>query len=191
MIRINLLPQRRRRRRLIPESGVVAVTLAVIGALVASYSYYGIRNHQVQAQTERINREIAAIQPTVAEVLALEAQIEDMRAKETLLRALEARQLPWAEMLTDLARRTPPDAWLASAAVTGSEGTATRLTLSGSAMSYNAVARFMINLAASPFYAEVDLQAAQSNVSQSASVVQFGLYTTVRPAQAAVQGGAR
>ena len=35
MIRINLLPQRRR-RRFIPESGVVLVALLVIGALAAS-----------------------------------------------------------------------------------------------------------------------------------------------------------
>lgn len=191
MIRINLLPQRRRGRRRIPEFGVVTVTLLVIGALAGSYSYYTFRNHGVQADTDRITGQIAAIQPKVAAVLALETQIEDMRAKEELLRSLEARELPWAEMLTDLAQRTPRDAWLSSAAVAGSEGAAQRLSLSGSAMSYNAVARFMINLAASPFYSDVDLQAAQESTSGSTTIVQFGLGTIVRPVQAAAQEGAR
>ncbi len=184
MIRINLLPVRRRRRRLIPESGVVGVVLVVIALLVGSYLYGAWQNHRVEAQTEEINRRLVAIRPKAAQVLALEAKIGELRAREELLRTLEARQLPWSEMLTDLAQRTPRDAWLASASVTGA-GTP-RLSLQGSAMSYNAVARLMMNLAGSRFYSDVDLQGASGGGKvANTQVVQFGVFTTLRPVEPA------
>jgi Tfp pilus assembly protein PilN len=184
MIRINLLPERgRRRRRLVPESGVVAVALAVIASLVGSYFYFAWQNHLVQSRTAAINREIEAIKPSVAEVISLEQQIEDLRAREGLLRSLEARELPWADLLVDLAQRTPRDAWLLSAGVEDSTGVP-RLTLSGSAMSYDAVARFMNNLAASRYYGDVDLQGATSSIADATKIVQFGLITTVHAAPA-------
>ena len=179
MIRINLLP-RRSRRRLIPESGVVIVALLVIGALAGSYAWLVWRNHQVALQTEQLNRQLVVVRREVAEVLALEAKIQDLKARETLLRSLEAREVPWAEMLTDLAGRTPRDAWLASAAV-NSGGTGLSLSLQGSALSYNAVARFMTALAGSPFYSNVDLSTAQRSLLGTSPIVQFRLSLAMRP----------
>ncbi|HET7265542.1 MAG TPA: PilN domain-containing protein [bacterium] len=178
MIRINLLPQRRR-RRFIPESGVVLVALFVIGALAASYAWETWRNNRVAAETAQINQKLITVRRQVAEVLALEVKIEDLKARETLLKSLEAREVPWAEMLVDLADRTPHDAWLANASVSGS--TATGLSLQGSGLSYDAVARFMTALTGSRFYSDVDLQAAQRSVTGGTPVVQFGLSLKMRP----------
>lgn len=181
MIRINLLPQRRR-RRLIPESGVVLVALLVIGALAASYAWETWRNRRVAAETVEINRKLVVVRRQVAEVLALEAKIEDLKARETLLRSLEAREIPWSEMLIDLAERTPRDAWLGSAAVNGtSNGAGLALLLQGSALSYTSVARFMTTLTGSPYYNDVDLQAAQRATLGTTPVVQFGLTLNMRP----------
>ncbi len=190
MIRINLLPERRRRRRLVPESGVVSAVLLVLAALVGSYLYGDWQNHLVRVQTDEINREITAIRPKVAEVLALQRQIEELRAREDLLRSLEARELPWSEMLVDLAQRTPRDAWLANAAISGAAGP-TRLAVNGGALSYNSVARFMTSLAGSRFYSDVDLQTATSGTIGPAQVIQFGLITTIRPGVSAASEGAR
>jgi Tfp pilus assembly protein PilN len=179
MIRINLLPQRRR-RRVIPESGVVAVAVLVIGALAASYAWEVWRNREVAAQTAQINQKLVVVRREVAEVLALEAKIDELRARERLLQSLEAREIPWAEMLTDLAGRTPHDAWLANASV-GAAPSGLALSLAGSGLSYDAVARFMTALAGSQFYDDVDLQGAQrTNLGQS-PVVQFGLSLKMRP----------
>lgn len=179
MIRINLLPERRR-RRLLPESGVVAVVLVTIGALIGAYSYGAWRNARIVTETNAINREITVIRPKAAEVLKLELKIEDLRGREALLRSLEGRAVPWAEMLTDLATRTPRDAWLSSAALQYERGAV--LNLQGSALSYDAVARFMTSLSASRFYSGVDLSSAQAATASSAQrVVQFGLSVNVRP----------
>lgn len=181
MIRINLLPQRRR-RRLIPESGVVLVALAVIGALAASYAWEAWRNRQVAAETDQINRKLVVVRRQVAEVLALEAKIDDLKARENLLQSLEAREVPWSEMLVDLAERTPRDAWLGSAAVSSaSNGLGLSLALSGSALSYTSVARFMTTLTGSPYYNDVDLQGAQRSVVGGTPVVQFGLSLSMKP----------
>jgi Tfp pilus assembly protein PilN len=178
MIRINLLP-RRHRRRLIPESGVVLVAVMVIGALAASYAWETWRNERVAAETARINQKLVVVRRQVAEVLALEAKIDDLKARESLLKSLEAREIPWADMLADLAERTPHDAWLANVSVSGTAGLS--LSLQGSGMSYDAVARLMTALAGSSFYSDVDLQAAQRATIGASTVVQFGLSLKMRP----------
>ena len=179
MIRINLLPQRRR-RRLIPESGVVLVALLVIGALAASYAWETWRNRRVAAETAEINRKLVVVRRQVAEVLALEAKIDDLKARENLLQSLEAREVPWSEMLIDLAARTPRDTWLGSAAVSGTANSL-GLSLQGSALSYTSVARFMTTLTGSPYYNDVDLQAASRTTVGATPVVQFGLSLSMRP----------
>lgn len=186
MIRINLLPTRRRRRAFAPESGVIGIVMMVLAALVLSYLYGEVRNTRVKVETEQINRQVVAIRPKVAEILQIEEQIQELRAKEQLLKSLEARQLPWAEVLADLAQRTPRDAWLSSA--TFSPTSASQLILSGSAFSYDAVGRFMKNLAGSRFYSDVDLQQASK---ASERVIRFDLGVTLRAAPVAAQGGAR
>lgn len=181
MIRINLLPQRRR-RRLIPESGVVIIALLVIGALAASYAWETWRNHRVAEQTAEINRKLVVVRRQVVEVLALEAKIDDLRARESLLQSLEAREVPWSEMLIDLAERTPHDAWLGSAAVgSGSTGSGLSLSLSGSALSYTSVAHFMTALGGSPYYSDVDLSGAQRSMLGTTPIIQFGLSLSMRP----------
>jgi Tfp pilus assembly protein PilN len=181
VIRINLLP-RRRRRRLIPESGVVVVALLVIGALAASYAWETWRNRRVEAETAAINQKLVVVRRQVAEVLALEAKIDDLKARENLLQSLEAREVPWPEMLADLAERTPRDAWLGNAAVGGTSSAAgLSVSLSGSALSYTAVANFMTTLTASPYYNDVDLQTAQRATRDTTPVVQFGLTLSMRP----------
>lgn len=179
MIKINLLPQRRR-RRLIPESGVVLVALGVIAALAASYAWETVRNREVARQTADINRRLVVVRRQVAEVLALEAKIDDLKARERLLASLEAREVPWSEMLVDLAARTPHDAWLGSAAVNPSSG-GLGLSLAGSALSYTSVAHYMTTLTNSRFYSDVDLQAAQLSKVGTTPVVQFGLSLAMRP----------
>lgn len=189
MIRINLLPERRsRKRRLVPESGVALVALIVIGSLALGYLFGEWRNSQVRRQTDAINQKVRDIRPKVAEVLALQAKIDELRAKENLLRSLEAKEIPWAETLTDLAARTPGEAWLTSAAVAVTQGQ-TRLTLQGTAMSYTSVAQFMVNLGASRLYSDVDLLGAQGAdvgtiPGRGVHTVQFGVATTFRPVAA-------
>jgi Tfp pilus assembly protein PilN len=190
MIHINLLP-RLRRRRLLPvgEIGVVGVVILIVVGLIASYVYGQLQNGLVRLQTEAINHQIAQIRPRAAEVLDLEARLERLRAKEDLLKSLAARELPWADILADLAQRTPKDVWLSSA--TFSSTSPQQLTLQGTGFSYDATARFMTNLAASSFYSDVALTVAQEAHTAGRTVVTFSLVVTVRPApsQIAAQGG--
>ena len=181
MIRINLLPRQRRRTLAIPEFGVVGVIVVVIGVLIAAYVYGKVQNGLVRAQVELLNRQIADVRPKAAEVLTLEARIERLRAKEELLKSLEARQLAWPELLADLAPRTPRDSWLQSASFTPSP---LKLILGGTAFSYDSVARYMRNLQSSPYYGEVDLNAAAESQSVGHTLVIFSLVVTVRPTPA-------
>jgi len=191
VIRINLFPVRRR-RRVIPELGLFGIVLLVGAALAGSYLYCAWRNAQVAAEINTINVETAALNPKVADVLLLESKIEDLRGREALLQTLEARAMPWADLLTDLAGRTPHEVWLVNASASMVSGNT--LTLQGDALSFNSVADFMRSLEASQFYSAVALGTAQNGDAQ-ASAVQFGLVLTLRPrtvvAQPDIQGAAR
>jgi Tfp pilus assembly protein PilN len=55
------------------------------------------------------------------------------------------------------------------------------LSLNGSALSYDAVARFMTTLTGSPFYSDADLSSAQRTLLGTSPIVQFGLTLQMRP----------
>jgi len=179
MIRINLLPARPR-RSLIPEPAVFGALAAVFVALALTYLYGVWRTNELNGEITTITAETAALHPRVEDVLQLEANIEDLQARESLLQGLEDHATPWADLLTDLAQRTPADVWLANVSSVGSNST---FTVQGTAHSYHSVAAFMRQLKVSPFYGRVTLGTAQDidDQSEQTEAVQFGLSLSMRP----------
>ena len=115
MIRINLLPARPR-RSLIPEPAVFGVLAAVCVALALTYFYGVWRTNQLNAEINEITAETAALHPRVEDVLQLEASIEDLQARESLLQGLEGRATPWARSVdrSRRQRRRPTCGWRTS-----------------------------------------------------------------------------
>ncbi|HLE78007.1 MAG TPA: PilN domain-containing protein [bacterium] len=154
MIRINLLPRERARRVLVtPRIITLAVVGVVIVALVGVTVYLNARNARVQAEIEDLNTEIAVLAPQVAQVEDLERRINALRQREQVLKRLDETRVPWETVLSELAAVMPRDVWLTrmGASADGS------LTFTGNGLTYQAVARFMLNLDASPMFEAVDL----------------------------------
>ncbi len=174
MIKINLLPRERVRRPAIaPRLLVVLAFVAVLAATALMTIYMELRNARVRAQIDEVNARIEELKPQVAEVEALQRQIADARKKEQLLRQLDSLRIPWDKVLTELRKVIPADVWLIRIEAKGDGN----LSFNGFGMSYEAVARFMVNLDASPMFEGADLSVGQRQAQGREQVVNFSVST--------------
>ncbi len=172
MIKINLLPRERVRRPAVAPRLLVALAfVAVLAATALTTIYLELRNARVRAQIDDVNARIEELKPQVAEVELLQRQIADARKKELLLRQLDSLRIPWDKVLTELRKIIPADVWLIRIEAKGDGD----LTFNGFGMSYEAVARFMVNLDASPMFESADLSVGQRQTQGSQSVVNFSV----------------
>jgi Tfp pilus assembly protein PilN len=172
MIRINLLPRERVRRgtAVAPR----ALALLMVGVLafvvVVSTMFLNARNRRVEAELARVNHEIEVLRPKVARVEELRRQIEVARRKEQLLRQLEALRVNWDVVLDEVRTVMPRDVWLTSVEMRDVGGD---LIFSGYAMTYEALARFMVSLEGSEMFHSVDMTASQKTKIASRNVINF------------------
>lgn len=180
MIKINLLPRERVRRPAIaPRLLVVLAFVAVLTATALMTIYMELRNARVRAQIDEVNARIEELKPQVAEVEALQRQIADARKKEQLLRQVESLRIPWEKVLNELRKILPADVWLIRIEAKGDGN----LAFNGFGMSYEAVARFMVNLDASPVFAGADLSLGQRQMQGSQPIINFSVNAHLASAQ--------
>ncbi len=180
MIKINLLPRERvRRPSVAPRLLVGLAFVAVLGATVLMTVYLELRNARVRAQIDEVNARIEELKPQVAEVEMLQRQIADARRKEQLLRQLDSLRIPWDKMMIELRRIIPVDVWLIRIEAKGDGN----LSFNGFGMSYEAVARFMVNLDASPMFEGAELSVGQQQDQGGRMVVNFSVSARLTPPQ--------
>lgn len=172
MIRINLLPRERARRRGVgPTTLVTVLVVVVIGGIVAYTTVLNNRNARLRAQVNEVNQQIEDQRLRVARVEELQRQIEAARRKEQLLKSLEASRVPWDRVLEELRTVMPQDVWLVQVELKDSGD----LVFNGYGMSYEAVARFMVSLESSKLFNSVDLLITQKQTVAGREVVNFSL----------------
>jgi len=182
MIKINLLPRERiRRPAMAPRLLVALAFVAVLGAVTLTTVYLNVRNARIQAEIDQVNARIEELRPQVAEVEALQRQINEARRKEQLLRELEGLRIPWEPVLNELRKVMPSDVWLIRIDAK-SDGS---LTFNGFGMSYEAVARFMVNLDNSTLFQDSDLTIGQKQAQAGRDVINFSVTARLTPMQKA------
>ncbi|TMJ01508.1 MAG: PilN domain-containing protein [Bacillati bacterium ANGP1] len=180
MIRINLLPRERVRRPTVAPRVLVGLAfVVVVAALVLATLALNLRNARVRAQIDDVNVRIEELKPKVAEVEALQRQIAEARRKEQLLRQLEGLRIPWDNVLNELRKIMPADVWLIRIDARGDGN----LTFNGFGMSYEAVARFMVNLDGSPLFQGADLTIGQKQNQAGHDVINFSVTASLTPRQ--------
>jgi len=180
MIRINLLPRERVRRPAVAPRLLVGLAFVVVAAaLVLATLALNLRNARVRGEIDDVNARIEELKPKVAEVEALQRQIAEARRKEQLLRQLEGLRIPWDNVLNELRKIIPADVWLIRIEAKGDGN----LTFNGFGMSYEAVARFMVNLDASPPFQDSDLSIGQKQIQGNRDVINFSVTAHLTPQQ--------
>ncbi|HVH31968.1 MAG TPA: PilN domain-containing protein [bacterium] len=178
MIKINLLPKERVRRVAVaPRILVGFVAVVVIAGLVLFTLYLNLQNALLRGEIAQVNARIEELRPQVAEVEALQRQINEARRKEQLLRQIEAMRIPWDRVLNELRKIMPADVWLIRVDAKGDGA----LTFNGFGVSYESVARFMVNLNASPVFQNADVSIAQKQDMGNRPVINFSVTAHLAP----------
>lgn len=178
MIRINLLPRERARRRAIAPRALALLVVGVLAfVVVISTLYLEARNGRVEAELKRVNEQIDALKQKVARVEELTRQIELARRKERLLRQLEALRVDWDAVLEEVRTVMPRDVWMTQVELRD----AGNLVFNGYAMSYEAVARFMVSLEDSEMFNSVDMLVSQKQKIANTNVINFSVTAKLVP----------
>ncbi len=155
MIRINLLPWREARRKahnlqFFILMGMVAGLAASIVLLVHGYyatriSIQAERNHFINAENTKLDKEIE-------EIKKLKEEIQALLSRKQVIETLQGDRAQTVYLLEQLVRQTPDGVYLKSIRQTGS-----KVNLTGYAQSNARVSTLMRNFEASPYLEHPDL----------------------------------
>ena len=163
MIKINLLVEARAER--VTRAPLIAFGAAnlnnyiVLGLVLAGLAYAGLRYWSLSSKLSRIRTEIASnqreyerLKPIIAEVEKFKKRNAELKHKIEVIEQLKGHQYGPVRIMDEVSKALPDLLWLTSMNLNGD-----LLTLHGQALNENAVANFISNLAASPFFAEPSL----------------------------------
>jgi type IV pilus assembly protein PilN len=122
VILINLLPHREARRQQRKQAFFAGIGMAVLtGAAIVLVWYTGVKT-QIDNQDERnqfLTGEIKRLDAQIADVAALKAEIEALKARQKAVEDLQAdRNMP-VYLLNELVKQTPEGVFLTSVKQTG------------------------------------------------------------------------
>jgi type IV pilus assembly protein PilN len=173
MIRINLLPVKRKRKaKPLPTLVVTAVLLAVFFAavLVYCYFYFNSRLEATAAQFETNKQRVTELKKTIREVEDYEKLNKTFADRNALIEQLRKNQNIPVMILDEMSKSLPNGLWLQSLTV-GSDV----VSIEGYAFSNSDVVSYVDNLKNSKRFSEVYLQETKQAEVEKIPVYQFKL----------------
>lgn len=169
---LNLIPERvlrerdaRSRRRTL--FGIPLIGLAVV---VILYVLIVLQEGQSQIAARNAEQSLAPLRSPALRVQQMQQEAETLeRQRDELAAALRQRR-QWSNLMVELGRVIPQDAWLTTMTLDAST-----MTLSGFALRLRAVASFTQSLAFIPSVTSVQLQSLQETGSAGSRVTQFNI----------------
>jgi type IV pilus assembly protein PilN len=172
MIRVNLLPARQAKRRLLLrtqlEIAILAFMLTVAGA---GWLWIG-QEKEHQARTEqlaRIDAEIASLESLIKEVEDFKTRSAKLRKQIEVIDSLEKGQRRPAPILDALSQSLPQQVWLDKTKETGQLLHITGKSLNGMV----GIAAFMENMGRSPWFGTAEIVEAKSETIADREVKTF------------------
>lgn len=162
MIRINLLPHRAEKRKLLRQQFFALSGLVAILALAIWFIGYGYINSLIEDQTaknEFLKKEIAVLDKQIEEIQKLKEQTESLLARKQIIESLQANRSETVHLFNELAKQLPSGVYLRSIKQDGQ-----KITLVGYAQSNARVSTLMKNLDDSPVLERpilIEIKAAQ------------------------------
>ncbi len=175
MIKVNLLPEDRRKRvkkrrkvskpiREIPVMLVVIGLLAVLGTCLV----LGLWHWKLGKNVNVINGEIAGIEKKIKDLNVDIANVEDFKKQKGdleeklgVIKQLEMKKKGPIHFMDQLASAVPPRLWLGEVSENGNS-----MTLVGFSTDHSQISVFMGNLEKSPFFSNVELSGVQSKMGK-------------------------
>jgi type IV pilus assembly protein PilN len=163
MIKINLLVEARAEKvTKAPKLSLGAANLnnyIILGLLILGLGYVGVTYWRLSSRLGELNREVAdnqreydRLKPIIQEVENFKKKNAELRHKIDVIDQLKANQQGPVRLMDEVSKALPDLLWLTNMDITGNV-----VKIKGQALNENAVANFISNLAASPFFAEPSL----------------------------------
>ncbi len=165
MIKINLVsetpstaPARRKRKEFslgAKQGDAILLIVLAIALIVVGGRYYVLHSEETSliAEEQRLRVERDQLLPFIEKVKELETKRAALLHKIEVINELKQNQRGPVRIMDEVSRALPELVWLTNLKLQGRT-----LTLSGMAMDENAVANYISNLYASPFFEEPTLK---------------------------------
>jgi type IV pilus assembly protein PilN len=186
MIRINLLPHREQKRiarqrqfNFIAGGTAVFALLTVVlvhGLIAARIENQANRNSYLEAETAKLDKQIA-------EIKKLKEQTQALLARKQVVETLQTNRSAAVHLLDQLVRQLPDGVYLKAVKQTGND-----INLQGYAQSNARVATLMRNLDASPWLMSPNLIETKGATVNNLRVTEFSLNVKLVPEGRSVTG---
>jgi type IV pilus assembly protein PilN len=133
----------------------VVAGLLVIGLVVVGFTYWRLSSKLsgLRAEVAENQREYERLKPIIAEVERFKVNNAELKRKIEVIEQLKAGQHGPVRLMDEVSKALPELTWLTSLNMGGNA-----VTVVGQALNENAVANFISNLTASPFFQEPSLR---------------------------------
>jgi type IV pilus assembly protein PilN len=175
MIRINLLPFRKAKRREDLRMQISVYVLSVI-LVVIILTFLGIiksgQLNDVKAENAKLNKELKSYAEILKKIDELKKSRKDLQDKLDVIRGLEAQKAGPVQLFDEICMAVPDGSLFLR---TLGETEAGKVTMSGVAIDYDTVAQFMTNLENTKTIDAVTLGATSQTVMEQQKVCTFNL----------------
>jgi len=136
------------------QGDIILLTVLVIGLAVSGTRWFMLNSkiNELRAIESERRAERNELQKYIDKVEELEKKRAELKTKIDTIRKLKEEQKGPVQILNEVSKALPDLVWLTDLKLSG-----THLSLSGMALDENAVANYITNLDASPFFKEPNL----------------------------------
>jgi type IV pilus assembly protein PilN len=177
MIRINLMPRAEARRQAARQRDKqILILIGIVLLAIILGTEFITRRHanRMQAQSDEHQAELALLSQKHNAAIQLERKRKELEAKLATIKVLDRQRTGPVHVLDDLGAATPDTLWL-----TEMRESAGMATLLGRGLDNQTIALFMRNLAASPYFANVDLVETKQIEEGQAKLKEFSIRANV------------
>ncbi len=173
MIRINLLPVKRKKKAKPLPTFVVSITLVTLLAIIAAgylFYYYNSRLQTTKETFDRNTQKIAELKLRIKEVDNFEKLNATIEERTKIIEQLRKSQNVPVMILDEMSRHLPKGVWLRSMTITGNSG-----SIEGFGFTNTDVVSYVDNLKGSKLLNEIYLQESKQAEVDKIPLYQFRL----------------
>jgi len=177
MIRINLMPRAEARRQAARQRDkqIAILVGVVLAAIILATEFMTRRDgNRTQRLADEYQAELAQLSQKHNAAIQLDRRRKELESKLATIKILERQRTGPVHVLDDLGAATPETLWITEMREAGGS-----VTLLGRGLDNQTIALFMRNLAASPYYTNVDLVETKQVEEGQAKLKEFSIRANV------------
>lgn len=178
MIKINLIPVKRKKKpKAVPTFVVVMALLLVVSGIAVAYynSYKSGQIEDLQNQRQANEQKLKELDKRVKEVKNFEKLNARVTKRKEIIEELTKNQSIPVMILDEMSKDLTDGVWLKSMSISG-----TKITVAGMGFSNTDIVTFVQKLKASEFFTNVELQGTARQMVQTVETYNFTLTLEIK-----------